>query len=88
MPRPVWKHTLDVSEFFHDDKLSVVEKAHKVGAMIRRQRWFSEDDFTLDEIAGAFCDMTDEDDDGQYFDDWWSSFYDWCDEARVWVTTH
>jgi hypothetical protein len=87
MPRNVWRHTLDVSGFFHDDSISIVDKAHRIGAMIRDAVWFVEGDDGLEEITEMFCDMEPGEDDAEFFDDWWTSFYDWCDEARIWVKT-
>lgn len=86
--KPIWSGRLDVSAIFHNDALSIIEKAHQIGAMIKAQPWFDEDDYDLQEIAEMLCDMTENDGDEDYFDDWWATFYDWCDlVGRIWVET-
>ena len=80
----VWKHMLDVSDVFHDDGMTVNEKAAAIVARIMASPFWDEDDLNglvavVEELED--CDEVD------WFDAVWDSFYDWADSNRVWVQT-
>ena len=79
-----WKHKVDVSDIFHNDDLTLSEKAHAIAA--RLARFTGDDDTMLDEMLEELCDAGHEGD-VRWFDDVWSGIYDWADDERVWIDT-
>lgn len=79
---PVWRHRLDVSDVFHAS-LPLTDLRDVIVGRIRSSRWFDADDFYLPEIVDDLATV----EDVRSFDEVWASFYDWCDDHRVWVVT-
>ena len=79
-----WKHKVDVSDVFHDDDLTLGEKAQTIAT--RLARFTGDDDTMLDELLEELCDAGHEGD-VRWFDSTWSGIYDWADSERVWITT-
>lgn len=75
-----WKRKVDVSQWFHDDALSVAEKAKAIAAHLRPL-------IGDDEEAAELLDMLAEQDEADDFDYVWNDLYDWADAKRVWINT-
>lgn len=88
--QPAWDRRFNVSGIFHNDDLTIQQKATAIADLIERQRWFDPDDMDLLEAVDGMCcaaDLTGADAVGE-FDGGWALFYDWCDlVGRVWVVT-
>jgi hypothetical protein len=96
----VWKNRLELADVWHDDEKSHQEKAKIAVERIKAAAWFKaaerraghtlddEDDTRLLEVVEEMSDAADlVPFDGGWFDGVWAAFYDWCDDARVWVAT-
>ena len=84
----VWKHRLIISDFFHDDSLSLSEKTDKLTERIKRSRWL-EGLFYKDELEDLLEELKDAVETGDE-NDWnqvWDLIYDVFDSERVWVQT-
>ena len=68
-----WKYKLNVSDFYHDDNLSIEEKGQRMVAAIKET-------FPLDYELCDVIESFDVVDDVEEFDNIMSSFYDWCDQ--------
>lgn len=80
-----WKHKVYLGDMFHDDDLSLSEKAQTIATRLARFAG-DDDDAMLDELLEELCDAGHEGD-VQWFDNVWSGIYDWADEERVWIDT-
>ena len=75
-----WKHRLDLKaifELYKNAEISLKELAEKVAKTIETAHFYS-DYPELEDIVEEFYGLTDEDNEG-YFDDIFSSLYDWGD---------
>jgi len=91
---PTWDATLSLKDFYHDDELSIAEKAEKVSNVIRAKFAnvldndkdnFDED---LDSLAADFRRISAHDRvTANHFDNIMSDLYDWADWNRVWIET-
>jgi hypothetical protein len=83
---PVWAHTIDVSYVFHNDELSFEDKRAEIVAVIKRSRWYKDQDpATFDGLVDLVDNL--ETDDADSFDYWWNEIYDIADYDRVWIKT-
>lgn len=80
---PVWNHTLQIADIFHDDDMPLKEKRDEIVKRIKDAPFFDESDADLIEVVEELAEV----DSIMYFDAVWDAFYDWCDDNRVWVAT-
>ena len=78
-----WKHKVLLGDIFHDDDLSLHNKAEIIAKRFRTQ--FPDND-DLEELLDELVDAA-ENDSISWFDVVWDHIYDWADEERVWVDT-
>jgi hypothetical protein len=84
--KPIWAHTIDVSHVFHNDELTFEQKRSEIVAVIKRSRWYEEQDAaTFDGLVDLVDNL--ETDDADSFDYWWNEIYDIADYDRVWIKT-
>lgn len=81
MPR--WKNKLDLADVFHDDAWSFEERRDEIVKRIRVLSTYALGEAWIEEIVENLAEASDV----REFDSWWHEFYDWADEARVWVAT-
>lgn len=77
-----WKHTLDLSDVFHDGSRTFEERRTLIVARIRNASFY--------DIDGDCADIIDDlsnSPNHHNFDYFWNQFYDWADDNRVWVKT-
>ena len=93
-----WKHTIDVSYFYHDDVLSVRRKGILLAGELRKKvlPWYEQDDDLKDMIeafqdipdVGEMCDgepASQSDVEGE-FNMVMHDLYDWADQDhRLWI---
>jgi len=91
---PTWDATLSFKDFYHDDELSIAEKAEKVSnAIIAKFASILDsdtDDFDedLDSLTTDFQNLSAYDKaEADHFDNIMSGLYDWADWNRVWIET-
>jgi hypothetical protein len=88
MPTNVWNHTLDLSAFYHDDSLTIREKAQRVVDTIKRQAWYeSEWTFEIEDVVEEFEDFARVGDSVALFDKIMDDLYDFANGERIWVKT-
>jgi len=82
---PIWAYTVDVSAVFHNDDLDFVARRDRIAEILRRSKWFTDEDESseLHEIVDNIADSEDVDE----FDNWWECLYDCADYARAWIKT-
>lgn len=78
-----WKYKLDLTDVFHNEKLSFEQKRDVIVGRIKASQFYVEDDVWLDELVGSLADS----DNLTTFDSYWDEFYDYADYTRVWVAT-
>lgn len=89
----VWVATLNVASFYHDDELSLAERAKMMAAAIRskfpKRVDIESDEFDdeLDLCAEEFEEIGSGDVDASEFDTVLDRLYDWADSESVWVQT-
>ena len=91
---PTWDATLSFKDFYHDDELSIAEKAEKVSNAITAKFAsildsdkdnFDED---LDLLVRDFSNLSAYNKaEADHFDNIMSDLYDWADWNRVWIET-
>lgn len=81
-----WKHTLRLTDVFHNEELSLRQKTKSIVARIKMAAWFEEANYNGD-LASVLEELTDaaEEDDASWWDSAWAAFYDIADAERVWV---
>lgn len=75
-----WSEQIDLHEIFHNDDMSVRQKASMIGSKFRNSIGCDND------LLDLLIDLEDTDTPDS-FDDVWSEIYDWADENRVWIRT-
>lgn len=81
-----WTYRLDLKNVFHDESLTFVERRDEIVKRIRTSDFYDAeagDDLDLDSIVDWLSNA----EDVAAFDEFWTDFYDWCDDNRVWVGT-
>jgi hypothetical protein len=85
--KPVWNETVDLPGFFHDDTLTIEEKAQRTAAALKASRWVR----TADEHDSIheLIEYLEGVDDRREFNGVLSEIYDEADSkpVRVWITT-
>ena len=76
-----WKYTINLSEFYHDDNLTINEKGKRIVEISKYFRIIK--DAELENILFLFNDVESIED----FDEIMNYFYDWADINRVWIKT-
>lgn len=82
----VWLYKLDVSDVFHNDSLSLIEKRNIITKRIRTSAWakthdeYSQLTLLLDELAEV--------EDDAEFDSVWDCIYDIADKDKCWIKTY
>ncbi len=89
---PNWKHTVDCSEFWHDDSVPISEKGKKLATLLRIKVFkHCPDDWQLEEIIESFECITGcpgEFTETEEFNGWLEELYDWADrDHRLWIKT-
>ena len=84
---PSWAGKLDVSDVFHNDDLTFIEKRDAIVARIKATRWYKnadphEFDGLHDVVENLATEETADD-----FDYWWDQLYDIADVDRIWINT-
>lgn len=80
-----WQHKLDVSNVFHNDDLTLIEKRDQIVARLKAGPWVPTDEDDLYEFEMLVEELAEVDDE-QYFNQVWASIYDWADtDHRLWV---
>lgn len=84
-----WTYTLDLSDFYHNDSLTLCEKASKIAARIEVSPFYrGEDwDFAIQDVVEEFSDFARFGSSTAIFDDIMNGLYDYADTHRVWVKT-
>lgn len=78
-----WQRHLRVGDVFHDDALSVEEKAETIG---KRFKTLFPGDSDVAEFADELYDAA-KSDGVEGFDEVWESIYDWADRNDLWIET-
>lgn len=84
-----WDYTLHLKDIFHNEDMTFEQRRDAIVRRIRLGKFFPDpiqspyeyDDF--DEIVCLLQEASTE----HIFNYEWDSFYDWCDDNRVWVET-
>jgi hypothetical protein len=91
---PTWDATLSFKDFYHDDELSIAEKAETASktiiAKFASRLDSDKDNFDedLDGIAADFQSISAYNKvETKHFDNIMSALYDWADWNRVWIET-
>lgn len=85
---PVWRYTVDLSEVFHDERLTFEQRRDEIVRIIRESEWFAEKVHDQHETLPLLvADLADASDIG-LFDEVWNDVYDWADIDRAWIKTH
>jgi hypothetical protein len=85
-----WRETIEVSDAFHDDKLSFDERRDAIVATVKASRWYKRADRSAGRtpsllyVVEALSDSETEDE----FDSIWNDLYDMADRDHVWINTH
>lgn len=81
-----WKHKLDVSDVFHNDEMTLIEKRDAVVARLKVGPWVpTEDEDPSDEFILLIEELAEVEDE-QSFNEVWAAVYDWADEGhRLWL---
>jgi hypothetical protein len=88
MPTNVWTYTLDLSDFYHDDTLTLGEKASKVAGRIEISAFFRNDwTFEIQDILDEFSDFAKFGSSVGMFDEIMRGLYDYADGDRIWIKT-
>lgn len=92
-----WLYTIDVSDWYHRDELSMSEKGTRMANVLKVQLHRMLDgkdernfDSELEEIIEAFENITGYDDvtDVEEFDEWMEVLYNWGDSGNtLWINT-
>lgn len=83
---PTWKFKVDLSDVFHNDDLTFIDRRDAIVKRLRRGPWNTEkEDFYGD--FDALLDELSETERIRDFDSVWEYVYDWADEHRLWITT-
>ena len=95
---PTWSGTLNLTDVFHNDDLTFTEKRDKIVARIKRLRRYrtatdivenhpeSDDYYDADNLLSLVEELGDVETVAD-FDTVFDGFYDWADQARIWVKT-
>ena len=84
-----WKYKINVANFYHDDELTIVQKAEKMNIVINSfiehniKDEFSDEYINGQYLAMDFSDVSCVED----FDDVMENFYYWSDENGIWIET-
>lgn len=76
-----WMETVDLSLVWHDDALSLADKARYIAGQLNACALVDSD---LEDLTDELMDAAREGDD-EWFDSVWSGIYDWADDNRVWI---
>lgn len=88
MPTNVWTYTLDLSAFYHDDSLTLREKAARIVTMVENSRFFEADwTFSIQDFVEEMGDFAREGDSPEIFNRLMRDLYAYADAYRVWVKT-
>lgn len=85
--KPNWKHHLDLSDIFHDDSKTFVERRDEIVKRIRATPWYVKGEFESEDLEDLLFELEDSHNPSD-FDYSWDYFYDFCDtDKRVWIDT-
>lgn len=82
-----WNYTLKLADIFRNEDMTFEESRDEIGRRIKKAVFYkkavADGDYDLESIVIDIecADSVEE------FDDYWEEFYNWCDDARVWVAT-
>jgi hypothetical protein len=79
----VWKWTLDLEDVFHNEEMTYEQRRDEIVRRIKAGAWYVEDDFDLVDLTDQL-EFAEEQD---HFNDYWNDFYNWADDARLWIKT-
>lgn len=85
-----WNGKLDISDVFHNDELTIVQKTWTITTRIKGARWYAD---ALEDTCGEFDSILEEltdaaaEGDIGWWDATWDAFYDHADALRIWVVT-
>lgn len=85
--KPVWEHRLDVSDVFHNDRLTFEARRDAIVKRLKDTRWYKDADQI--EFNGVYDVITElgNAEDTEEFDGWWDELYDLADTDRVNIRT-
>lgn len=79
-----WSYKVKVGDLFHNDDLTIEQKAQAIAERLRKGRWMDADCFgELDGLLDELSDVTG----AATFDAVWDAIYDWADIHRLWIDT-
>lgn len=78
-----WKYTLNLKEFYHDDTMSIEDKATNMVAELQILQKKLPNDGELEDIIDTFSGIDDVDE----LDYVMNTLYDWADFYKVWIET-
>jgi hypothetical protein len=89
MPTNTWTYTLDLSDFYHDDALTLAEKANKIAGRIEVSSFFRGQDwsFAIQDVLEEFSDFAKFGSSAEIFDRIMRDLYAYADDVRIWVKT-
>jgi hypothetical protein len=88
MPTNTWTYTLDLSDFYGNEHMSIANKAGRVASRIESSRFFTEEwTSQIDDVVNDLRDFSDGGTSLAEFDDIMRELYSYADMFRVWVKT-
>jgi hypothetical protein len=83
----IWQYTLDISDVFHNERLTFEQRRNCIVRRIERSSWYQSE---IEERDGLLYELVDElasSENGDEFDAVWDAIYDEADYLRVWIKT-
>lgn len=83
--RPVWAHTIDLRDVFHNADMSLEQRRDAIVARLRAHRWLKGRN-VFDQLVEAVQNLAYADD-AEEFNGWWDEICDLANIDRVWLAT-
>jgi len=82
-----WKHQLNIAHIFHNDDLTIAERASNISLTIKSRPWYDDVNYN-GELEDLLDELTDagKEDNIPMFDAVWDAIYDIFNAHKVWVT--
>lgn len=85
--KPVWAHHLDVSDVFHNERLTFEERRDAIVKRLKASPWYTRaDKAEFDGVYDTVHELAHAEDQTE-FNGWWDELYDLADVDRVNIRT-